>query len=60
MPRADLSAGYCSVLQCNLTSRLGSSKLRDGGTLLIMYDGSVKRSLGLCIVVVKDVEAKSR
>ena len=34
--------------------------LQDSRTLLSMYNGSVKWSLGLCLVVVKDREGKSK
>ena len=50
----------CNVLSLPDYVQLGSPKLRDSEILLSMYDGSVKRSLGQCLVVVKDREGKSR
>lgn len=36
------TAGPCNVDYV----KIGSSRLKDSGTLLVMYDGLVKRSLG--------------
>ena len=54
------TAASCNVMSFQDYVRLGRPKLQDSRTLLSMYDGSVKRSLGLCVVVVKDKEGKSK
>ena len=54
------TAASCNVMSFQDYVRLGKPKLQDSRTFLSRYDGSVKRSLGLCVVVVKDKEGKRK